>query len=206
MEWEIVFDLVEHRSSHWGMVLSGVPPLLAGLVFLAFCNRLAEFSQVVTKLMGKRSAVANRVLLPVRFLLTERFFFYFGWFVFLLGVLWIVSVKTVISRDFEGLEAAYLNGEFQVQEGRVDSFKPASYCPGERSVGWGNGPGVREPDSAESFFIDKLKFTYADSVITGGFNHTKPCGGPLREGQIVKVSHVDGVILRLEILQTPKNS
>lgn len=62
---------------------------------------------------------------------------------------------------------------------------------------------------AESFTCNGVRFMYADTAITGGFNKTTLNKGPIREGQLVRIHYTrfpngaggqDNVIARLEIL------
>jgi len=68
--------------------------------------------------------------------------------------------------------------------GRVQGFHP------------GNGGHERE-----YFKVAGRSFCYGDAVITGGFNRTSAGGGPIHEGLQVRIWHVEGTIVRLEILR-----
>ena len=51
----------------------------------------------------------------------------------------------------------------------------------------------------ESFRVKEVTFHYSDYGITAGFNNTSSHGGPIREGIRVKIWHLDGEILRLDV-------
>ena len=42
-------------------------------------------------------------------------------------------------------------------------------------------------------------FSYSDYDLTKGFNQTQSHAGPLKEGVQVRITHVDGSIVKLEI-------
>ncbi|MEO7576992.1 MAG: hypothetical protein ABIT83_05210, partial [Massilia sp.] len=51
----------------------------------------------------------------------------------------------------------------------------------------------------ERFCVQQACFSYSDFVIGGGFNNTASHGGPIRAGLPVRVTYVDGDIVKLEI-------
>ncbi|WP_321797617.1 hypothetical protein [Burkholderia sp. BCC1988] len=51
----------------------------------------------------------------------------------------------------------------------------------------------------ERFCVGQVCFSYSDYVVTGGFNNTASHGGPIRAGLPVRVSYVDGLIVKLEV-------
>jgi hypothetical protein len=55
----------------------------------------------------------------------------------------------------------------------------------------------------ESFVVKGVAFKYSDSVIAAGFNNSASHGGPIREGLHVKIWHLNGEILRLDIEKEP---
>ena len=70
-----------------------------------------------------------------------------------------------------------------IVEGLVTDFHPMPF------------EGHRE----ESFRVQGVTFHYSDYIITSGFNNTSSHGGPIREGLRVKIWHLNGKILRLDI-------
>ncbi|KAG8150293.1 hypothetical protein [Burkholderia catarinensis] len=78
---------------------------------------------------------------------------------------------------------AIASGEVRVVEGDVTAFEPMPY--GGHAM--------------ERFCVRQVCFSYSDYVITGGFNNTASHGGPIRSGLPVKVSYVDGLIVKLEV-------
>lgn len=51
----------------------------------------------------------------------------------------------------------------------------------------------------ESFDVSAQHFSYSHYVLSGGFNHSRGAGGPIRDGLQVRIAYLDGQILRLEI-------
>ncbi|MGH9970245.1 MAG: hypothetical protein ACREBG_20950 [Pyrinomonadaceae bacterium] len=56
-----------------------------------------------------------------------------------------------------------------------------------------------EGHADETFVVDGHRFSYSDYDETKGFNRTQSHGGPMREGLQVRITHVDGSIVKLEI-------
>lgn len=55
----------------------------------------------------------------------------------------------------------------------------------------------------DRFRVGDAYFEYTDRVDNGAFHQTVAAGGPIRPGLHVRISHYDGVILRLEIEKSP---
>ena len=79
--------------------------------------------------------------------------------------------------------SALNGGKFLIVEGKVTNFRP---MPPQRHT-------------MESFQVNGKRFEYSDRSVTPGFNQTVPAGGPVRDGEMVRVSYYDGYILKLEI-------
>jgi hypothetical protein len=60
--------------------------------------------------------------------------------------------------------------------------------------------------ATESFTVNGVKFGYSDYIVTAGFNNTASHGGPIREGLRVRIWHLNGEILRLDIKKRPNQS
>ena len=84
---------------------------------------------------------------------------------------------------FAELRNAARNGEHEVAEGRVKEFVPM--------------PAGGKGD--ESFVVNGQRFSYSEYDLTKGYNQTQNQGGPIREGLQVRIAHVNGEIIRLEI-------
>lgn len=65
-------------------------------------------------------------------------------------------------------------------------------------------PSSGHPD--ESFIVQGARFEYSENEVTAGFNGTVAVGGPLREGLLVRIWHVNGEILRLDVKKGPTPS
>jgi hypothetical protein len=60
-------------------------------------------------------------------------------------------------------------------------------------------PWPNAPHKMERFCVADSCFEYSDFVSTGGFNQTSAKGGPIRDGLHVRLLHVGGLIVRLEV-------
>ena len=98
------------------------------------------------------------------------------------GLLW-VALGTLNYSHFANLRNAARNGEAEVVEGEVKEFVPMPY----------------QGHADETFVVDGRHFSYSDYDETKGFNQTRSHGGPMREGLHVRITHVDGSIVKLEI-------
>ncbi|GBU19797.1 MULTISPECIES: hypothetical protein [Methylobacterium] len=78
---------------------------------------------------------------------------------------------------------AVLGNRCATVEGRVARFHPMPYGGHDR----------------ERFEVNGVPFSYSDYIVTGGFNTSASHGGPIREGLPVRICHVDGLIVRLEV-------
>lgn len=78
---------------------------------------------------------------------------------------------------------SYHKGNYSITEGVVRDYVPVHP--------WGKG--------TENYTVNDQRFSYADDIITPGFNHTKSRGGPIKEGLQVRIWHVNGEIIRLEV-------
>ena len=113
----------------------------------------------------------------------------FSWFYFLFALTWTAIAGTTLFSRHLDLRNASMRGECTIVEGVVENFAPMPY--GGHAM--------------ESFTVDGVRFEYSDYVINGGFNNTQSHGGPIYEGQRVRVCYMsratpDGdVIVRLEI-------
>jgi len=100
----------------------------------------------------------------------------------LLACLMTLILFVSIYRDFSEYRSAYARGDYSVVEGTVYDFRPE---------GW-----VRE---RESFSVNGITFVYSKGIVTPGFDGGAWFGGRLRDGLRIRVSHRDGIILKLEV-------
>ena len=98
------------------------------------------------------------------------------------GLLWL-GIGTLNYSHFANLRNAASNGGAEVVEGDVKEFVPMPY----------------EGHAEETFVVSGRYFSYSDYDETKGFNQTQSHGGPMKEGLHVRITHVDGTILKLEI-------
>ena len=95
----------------------------------------------------------------------------------------LVASASLYSRHHY-LQRSMQAGRVSVVEGLVTNFDPMPYG------------GHKD----ESFCIVRTCFHYSDFDLTGGgFNNTSSHGGPIRPGLPVRVTYVDGTIVRLQI-------
>ncbi|HAH11261.1 MAG TPA: hypothetical protein DCL54_07820 [Alphaproteobacteria bacterium] len=118
----------------------------------------------------------------------------FSWVFFLFALLWTGAVASFSLPAHLRYQAAVRDGTCRIAEGVVQGFRP--------------GDANRKP---EQFTVQGVRIFYSDNSITGGFNKTQGGGGPLRDGQWVRICYLpntgdpqtnDNVILRLEIAKT----
>lgn len=100
-------------------------------------------------------------------------------------MLWTALSGGSLIIQLYSLLSDYGQGEYDVVEGSVENFNPMPYGGHQQ----------------ESFTVEGVKFSYSDFSISPGFNNTKSHGGPIRKGLRVKVSHIDNVILKLEVMR-----
>lgn len=103
------------------------------------------------------------------------------------AIFWTVTSFAATFGDYRRAVSAMQNNRAEVVEGVVTQFKPMPYTG----------------HAMESFLVQGVKFEYSDYIITAGFNTTTSHGGPIREGLPVKIWHLGGEILRLEIKEVP---
>jgi len=103
----------------------------------------------------------------------------------ILGLGWSLLSYSSARRQFTSYHASYAKGNFSVIEGKVENFVPM----------------LPNGHSAERFTLGRIKFSYAEGIITPCFHHTQPHGGPMRDGLQVRISYVDDCILKLEVVQ-----
>ncbi|MEZ8149604.1 hypothetical protein AB6E95_02305 [Vibrio splendidus] len=101
------------------------------------------------------------------------------------SVLWTALSGGSLIIQLYSLLSDYGQGEYDVVEGSVENFNPMPYGGHQQ----------------ESFTVEGVKFSYSDFSISPDFNNTKSHGGPIRKGLRVRVSHIDNVILKLEVMR-----
>jgi hypothetical protein len=105
-------------------------------------------------------------------------------FASIFGAVWVGGGVLNYS-NFANLRTAARNGSTEVVEGKVEQFVPMP----------------PEGHAKETFIVNGQYFAYSDYDMTKGFNHTQSHGGPMKEGLQVRITHVDGSIVKLEIAQ-----
>jgi hypothetical protein len=105
------------------------------------------------------------------------------WLLPVLTALWTVAITAKTYSDYARLSGALESGAVVWVEGTVQNFVPM--------------PAIGH--AVEQFEVAGQKFEYSDFIVTGGFNHTANRGGPIRAGLPVRIAHVGGVIVRLQV-------
>lgn len=100
------------------------------------------------------------------------------------GALWI-GFGVINYSNFANLRTAARNGSTEIVEGKVEQFVPMPF----------------EGHAQETFIVNGRYFAYSDYDQTKGFNRTQSHGGPMKEGLQVRITHVDGSIVKLEIAE-----
>ena len=79
--------------------------------------------------------------------------------------------------------SARASGNYQTVEGVVENFVPQPY----------NGHAI------ERFTVSGVPFSYSDYIVAPGFHQSRSHGGPITGGLYLRIGHVKGMILRLEV-------
>lgn len=95
----------------------------------------------------------------------------------------LIGAGIVNYSHFANLRTDAANGSTEVVEGKVEQFVPMPY----------------HGHADETFIVNGRYFAYSDYDLTKGFNNTQSHGGPMKEGLQVRITHVDGSIVKLEI-------
>lgn len=104
----------------------------------------------------------------------------------LFATMFTVVVATNTFHRHAFLLDALRDGRAEVVSGSVSDFVPMP----------------RGGHAMERFCVEAECFEYSDFDETGGgFNNTSSHGGPIREDLEVRVTHVDGTIVRLEVAE-----
>jgi hypothetical protein len=98
------------------------------------------------------------------------------------GALWI-GAGVINYSNFANLRTAARDGSTEVVEGKVEQFVSIP----------------RGGHGKETFIVNGQYFAYSDYDLTQGFNHTQSHSGPMREGLQVRITHINGSIVKLEI-------
>ena len=111
-------------------------------------------------------------------------FVFFGF-----AILWTIVAFGSTFTEYWSLRSAVRDGRVSIVEGAVSQFKAMPYTG----------------HAMERFCVQDTCFEYSDYVVTSGFNNTRSHGGPIREGLQVRIAHVRGTIVRLEVAEYMEN-
>jgi hypothetical protein len=105
----------------------------------------------------------------------------------LAGMIWGFGIATVIPylhwSQRSALVTALREGRTSIVEGPVYDFVP---------MPWSG-------HAHECFKVRATTFCYSDFEVTPGFNNARSHGGPIQEGLLVRIHHVNSVIAQLEV-------
>jgi hypothetical protein len=107
-------------------------------------------------------------------------FVFFGF-----AILWTLLAFGSTFTEYRSLRSAVRDGRVSIIEGTLSQFKPMPYTG----------------HAMERFCVRATCFEYSDYVVTSGFNNTSSHGGPIREGLRVRIAHIRGTIVRLEVAE-----
>jgi len=101
------------------------------------------------------------------------------------SILWTVMAFTMTFSAYWKHRAMVRDNTCQTVEGRIEKFRPM--------------PASGHAD--ESFSVGDVRFPYSDYEVSDGFNNAAALGGPIRDGQYVRICYDPDshAILRLEI-------
>lgn len=98
------------------------------------------------------------------------------------SVLWVIGSFVSTYADYRSLRREFVEGRFKVVEGVVSEFDPET-----------------EGHKRERFCVGGTCFEYSTWLVQAGFNRSNAAGGPIRLGLPVRVSYVNGRIVKLEV-------
>jgi hypothetical protein len=108
---------------------------------------------------------------------------WFAWLLLVITVLLTTLAAVVPLTTYVRYRRVLTSGEYATLEGRVERFTPMP-------------PGGHAP---ERFTLRGEDFSYTGYSASPFFHRTKAEGGPIHDGAYLKVAHVDGNIIRLEV-------
>jgi hypothetical protein len=106
-----------------------------------------------------------------------------NWLGLAFAICWLSTVSFFLYRSAAHARELAASGRCRTVEGQVANFHPMPYGGHAR----------------ERFDVDGVPFSYSDFEITGAFNTSAAHGGPIRDGLPVRICHLDGLILRLDV-------
>ena len=98
------------------------------------------------------------------------------------AILWVLTSFLSTYTDYKDLRREFEEGRFKVVEGVVSNFEPET-----------------SGHKFERFCVQGTCFEYSNWLVQAGFNRSNAVGGPIRSGLPVRVSHVNGRIVKLEL-------
>ncbi len=99
------------------------------------------------------------------------------------AVFWTLAAFLGTYSEYRQLRRAAETGKYESVEGIVTNFVPMPH----------------EGHRDEKFCVKNTCFSYSDYSGRAGFNHTSSHGGPIKEGLPVRIHHINGVIIQLEV-------
>ncbi len=104
-------------------------------------------------------------------------------FLTLVGIVGLINLSYNSNKGYKVLKEALINKDHSSIEGIVTDFSPLDLSTSK----------------PETFIVDGIKFSYADNIKTFGFNKSSTLGGPIREGQEVRIFYYKEIIIGLWI-------
>lgn len=100
------------------------------------------------------------------------------------AILWTSVSFSTTQKQVLRLSSALRENRCGIAEGRVEHFQAESDFPKKRP---------------ESFDVGNCHFFYDEGVVTGAFNQPRTWGGPIYEGEQVRIHYLGNDIARLEV-------
>jgi len=104
-------------------------------------------------------------------------------FMVVFSALWTIVALFGTLGSYLRARSARASGNYQTVEGVVENFVPQPY----------NGHAI------ERFTVSGVPFSYSDYIVAPGFHQSRSHGGPITGGLYLRIGHVKGMILRLEV-------
>jgi len=104
-------------------------------------------------------------------------------FMVVFSALWTIVALFGTLGSYLRAKSARASGNYQTVEGVVENFVPQPY----------------KGHAIERCTVNGVPFSYSDYSVAPGFHQSRSHGGPITGGLYLRIGHVKGMILRLEV-------